>query len=139
PEGGAIVKPGAPAPGPVRDLPSAPPQPRRGDTGPAMSPLRGSGTKARQTGRTARAALPELIAEEEERLEGLLAQHLEREESSAFGEPFDAGPDGERLRRYQATCDRTLLRVLETLRKRRRDAEGPATTPRRPARSPRKQ
>ena len=70
-----------------------------------------------------KAALLELIAEEEERLEALLAEHLERTEP-IVGESFDATDAGERLRRYQAACDRGLLRVLETLRKRHRDADG---------------
>ena len=69
-----------------------------------------------------KAALLELIAEEEERLEELLAGHLERTEPTV-GESFDATDAGERLRRYQASCDRGLLRVLEALRKRQRDAD----------------
>ena len=69
-----------------------------------------------------KAALLELIAEEEERLEALLAEHLERTEP-AVGESFDATDAGERLRRYQASCDRGLLRVLEAIRKRQREAD----------------
>ena len=48
-------------------------------------------------------------------------------ESSGAEWEFDASEASERLRRYQATCDRSLLRVLEALRKRRRDASGPAS------------
>jgi hypothetical protein len=68
------------------------------------------------------AALLEMIAEEEQRLEALLEEHLERMEP-IVDTGFDAGDEAERLRRYQAECDRGLLRVLEALRKRRRDAE----------------
>ena len=71
-----------------------------------------------------RAALLELVGEEEGRLEERLAMLLERPEPSGAEWEFDASEAGERLRRYQATCDRTLLRVLEALRKRRRDADG---------------
>ena len=69
-----------------------------------------------------KAALLELIAEEEERLEELLAEHLERTEPTV-GESFDATDAGERLRRYQAACDRGLLRVLDAIQKRHRDAD----------------
>ena len=69
-----------------------------------------------------KAALLELIAKEEERLEALLAEHLERTEPTV-GESFDATDAGERLRRYQASCDRGLLRVLEAIRKRQREAD----------------
>jgi hypothetical protein len=69
------------------------------------------------------AVLLAIVSEEEVRLEELLAQHLEREVSSDSVLEFDASEAGERLRRYQATCDRALLRVLEALRKRQRDAE----------------
>ena len=69
----------------------------------------------------ARAALLELVSEQEERLETLLAAHLERESAAdpdALG--FQDTAEGERLRRYQMACNRTLLRILETLRKRHR-------------------
>ena len=69
-----------------------------------------------------KAALLEIIAEEEERLEALLAEHLERT-NSIVDTGFDAGDECERLRRYQASCDRGLLRVLEALRKRRAQAD----------------
>ena len=69
-----------------------------------------------------KAALLELIAEEEERLEALLSDHLERTEPTV-GESFDTTDAGERLRRYQAACDRGLLRVLEAIRKRQREAD----------------
>jgi hypothetical protein len=84
---------------------------------------------------TAKAALLALVSEEEGRLEDALASHLQRHEASAGAAlEFDASDEGERLRRYQATCDRALMRVLDALRKRRRDAEGATAGPRRPAR-----
>jgi hypothetical protein len=70
------------------------------------------------------AGLLALIAEEEGRLEAALADHLERAEAAAAREAFDEGPDGERLRRYEQSADRTLLRIIETLRKRQGQAEG---------------
>ena len=73
---------------------------------------------------TAKAALLELVSEQEERLETLLAAHLERESAAdpdALG--FQDTQEGERLRRYQMACNRTLLRILETLRKRHREAD----------------
>ena len=59
--------------------------------------------------------------------------HLEHDEARGILE-FDDSDVGERLRRYQASCDRTLLRVLETLRRRRREAEKSASPGRKPAR-----
>ena len=74
----------------------------------------------------AKAALLELVSEQEERLETLLAAHLERESAAdpdALG--FQDTAEGERLRRYQMACNRTLLRILETLRRRHREADQP--------------
>ena len=42
---------------------------------------------------------------------------------------FDASPEGERLRRFQLAGNRSLLRTLETLRKFRRDGDGPEPDP----------
>ena len=81
-----------------------------------------------------KAALLELVGEEEGRLEERLTTLLERPEPSGAEWAFDASDAAERLRRYQATCDRTLLRVLEALRKRRRAADGSGSERRRPAR-----
>ena len=65
-----------------------------------------------------------IVAEEEARLEGLLEEYLAHPEDVGGGMPeFDDSIAGERLRRYQASCDRSLLRVLETLRKRRQERE----------------
>ncbi len=73
----------------------------------------------------ARADLLALIAAEEERLEAVLAGHLEREEAEAAAElAFDDSAWGERLRRYEVSNDKTLLRIIETLRKRQREADG---------------
>ena len=87
---------------------------------------------------TGKAALLELVGEEEGRLEERLATLLERQEATSGASEFDASDAAERLRRYQATCDRALLRVLEALRKRRRDADTPGTGRRRPARPTRR-
>ncbi len=72
----------------------------------------------------ARLALLALIAEEEERLEAILVGHLEREEAEATAAlAFDATPEGERLRKYKQALDRELLRIIETLRKRHKEAD----------------
>ncbi len=62
-----------------------------------------------------------IIAAEEERLEEVLELHLERDETAGL-EPllFDDSDSGERLRRYQLACNRTLLRILDTLERRQR-------------------
>ena len=62
-----------------------------------------------------------IIAAEEERLEEVLELHLERDEAGGL-EPllFDDSESGERLRRYQLACNRTLLRILDTLERRQR-------------------
>ena len=62
-----------------------------------------------------------IIAAEEERLEEVLELHLERDEAAGL-EPllFDDSESGERLRRYQLACNRTLLRILDTLERRQR-------------------
>ena len=102
--------------------------PGRGDDAGAEEDLRRAGQRRLVEGvrpsdpEGGKAALLELIAEEEERLEELLAGHLERTEPTV-GESFDATDAGERLRRYQASCDRGLLRVLEAIRKRQREAD----------------
>jgi hypothetical protein len=76
-----------------------------------------------------------LIAEEEARLEERLTTLLEREEAQAAERlGFEDTIEGERLRRYQMTCNRTLLRIIETLRKRRREAGTSAAKPTKAAR-----
>jgi hypothetical protein len=86
---------------------------------------------------TAKAALLALVTDEEQRLEDLLGMLLDRDQTSRPTLEFDDSDSAERLRRYQATCDRSLLRILEALRKRRRDAagrtvQGESGSPRRP-------
>ena len=51
----------------------------------------------------------------------MLELHLERDEAAGL-EPllFDDSESGERLRRYQLACNRTLLRILDTLERRQR-------------------
>ena len=81
-----------------------------------------------------KAALLELVGEEEGRLEEGLTTLLERPEPSGAEWAFDASDAAERLRRYQATCDRSLLRVLEALCKRRREASATVRSGQRSAR-----
>ena len=68
-----------------------------------------------------KAELLKIVAAEEERLEEVLELHLERDEAGGL-EPllFDDSESGERLRRYQLACNRTLLRILDTLERRQR-------------------
>jgi hypothetical protein len=76
----------------------------------------------------ARSDLLALIVNEEQRLEGVLEGHLEREEAELQAAlAFDDSAWGERLRRCELSSDKTLLRIIETLRKRQADAgeEGP--------------
>ena len=75
-----------------------------------------------------------IVGAEEERLEELLAIRLERGDADDLLSAFDASDAGERLRRYQATCDRALVRVLEAMRKRHRDTLAPAAGRRKPER-----
>src|SRR5262249_35824466 len=72
------------------------------------------------------AALRSLIDAEEARLEGILAGHLARAEAAAAARAaHDVSPEGERLRRDEQACDRALVRIIEALRKRRRETAGP--------------
>src|SRR6185312_15371438 len=72
------------------------------------------------------AALRALIDAEESRLEEVLAGHLARAEAAAAARAaYDVSPEGERLRRDEQACDRALVRIIEALRKRRREAAGP--------------
>ena len=79
------------------------------------------------------AELLKIIADEEERLEEVLELHLERDEAAGL-EPllFDDSESGERLRRYQLACNRTLLRILDTLERRQRRGGRPGPSPRPP-------
>jgi hypothetical protein len=72
------------------------------------------------------AALRSLIDAEESRLEEILAGHLARAEAAAAARAaHDPSPVGERLRRDEQACDRAVVRIIEALRKRRREAAGP--------------
>jgi hypothetical protein len=72
------------------------------------------------------AALRSLIDAEEARLEEILAGHLARAEAAAMARAaHDPSPEGERLRRDEQACDRALVRIIEALGKRRREAAGP--------------
>jgi hypothetical protein len=76
----------------------------------------------------ARATLLDLIAEQEARLEAILAGHLEREKAEATAAlAFDVTSEGERLRRYELALDRELLRIIEGLRKRHKEANAAAS------------
>ena len=67
-------------------------------------------------------------SEEEERLEALACAASESESAAAeAGLGFDDTVTAERLRRYQLACHRTLMRILEQLRKRRREREEDAS------------
>jgi hypothetical protein len=65
------------------------------------------------------------------RLEVLAAGHRARDEADAAQQAallsFDASTNGERLRRYQFSCSRSLFRSLETLIKVRRSGVGVAS------------
>jgi hypothetical protein len=80
----------------------------------------------------ARSALLALIVAEEERLEAILEGHLEREKAEAQAEwAFDASHEGERIRKHELALDRELLRIIETLRKRHKEAGATASPGRR--------
>jgi len=80
------------------------------------------------------AALVKIIDMYVARLEGLAAAHRERAMADAVERSarlsFDPSADGERLRRYQASCDRSLSRSIGTLLTvRRADGRGPDSGP----------
>ena len=71
-----------------------------------------------------KAELLKIIAEEEERLEEVLKLHLERDEAAGSAPLlFDDSELGERMRRYQLSGNRTLMRVLQTYYKVRSEAD----------------
>ena len=75
-----------------------------------------------------RTCLIELVTEQENRLEEILAAHIERETAAeAMRGNFDETDLGERLRRHQVWCNRTILRILEILRRRHREADRAAS------------
>ena len=96
----------------------------------------------------AKAKLLAIVASAVDRLKVLLEDHEARAEAEAADRSarlaFDDSDEGERLRRYQIACGRSLNRSLDTLLKLRKAeerrhpeliADGPAWCPRRPRRS----
>ncbi len=79
-----------------------------------------------------------LVDEQSGRLERLLASHIEREAAAEEArQGFEDTDAGERLRRYQLAANRTLMRILETLRSAIARPTGPsAARGRRPLRRP---
>ncbi|MHB1560575.1 MAG: hypothetical protein ACYC61_24245, partial [Isosphaeraceae bacterium] len=75
-----------------------------------------------------RSCLIELVTEQENRLEEILAAHIEREAAAEqMRGNFDETDLGERLRRHQVSCNRTILRILEILRRRHRETDRAAS------------
>ena len=78
----------------------------------------------------ARDWLKTLISQQTQRLEHLAADHHERQESDEADRlAFDDTPGGERLRRYHATCSRSMIRSLDLLRKARQSPPAPEPAP----------
>ena len=70
----------------------------------------------------AQAALPGLIERAVARLENLARGHRERAAADSLARlAFDTSADGEKLRRYQVSCHRMLLRTVEAFYKARRE------------------
>ncbi|MHB1557555.1 MAG: hypothetical protein ACYC61_08750 [Isosphaeraceae bacterium] len=84
----------------------------------------------------ARELLLTLVGEQIEHLEELLARHIERDEAARPADEagFEDSEVGERLRRYLLANNRTLMRILDAVQKRRREREtdGNRTTSRPP-------
>jgi hypothetical protein len=80
----------------------------------------GRETKARMPAdpEAGKAALLELVARAATRLEALLSVHEQRQALESPGRldalAFDDSDSGERLRRYQLACERTLIRTINT-------------------------
>ena len=71
-----------------------------------------------------RTALVALVAEQVNRLEELLARHLDRDAAAGVDRlEFDDSHAGELVRRYQLSCNRTLVRVLQTYFKVRNEVQ----------------
>jgi hypothetical protein len=74
-------------------------------------------------------ALPAIISRTVARLEVLAQGHRERAEADAAEATarlaFDGSAEGERLRRYQMSSNRALLRTIESIAKVRRTGQGP--------------
>jgi hypothetical protein len=80
----------------------------------------------------ARSMLLDLVERVSARLKTLAASHRQRAEADAAEQAsrlsFDASKEGERLRRFQISCGRSLLRTLDTLLKIRRSIDAPLPT-----------
>ena len=78
------------------------------------------------------AGLPAIISRTVARLEDLARGHRERAEADAAEATarlaFDGSAEGERLRRYQMSFNRALLRTIESIAKVRRTGQGPGPT-----------
>ncbi|MHB1559698.1 MAG: hypothetical protein ACYC61_19800 [Isosphaeraceae bacterium] len=85
----------------------------------------------------AREQLLALVGERIEWLEELLARHIERDEASSPADEagFEDSEIGERLRRYLLANNRTLMRILDAVQKRRRERETDRSTARPAGRS----
>ncbi len=69
-----------------------------------------------------RSALIALIEEECDRLEDMLSMYLDIRQTDQLTDELEEDARADRLRRHQAACDRTLLRVLDTIRRRQRES-----------------
>jgi hypothetical protein len=80
----------------------------------------------------ARCRLRKIIDRATARLKDLASSHRERADANPAAQAdrlsFDGGTEGERLRRYQLGCGRTLFRTLDTLLKLRRSASSATET-----------
>ena len=81
----------------------------------------------------ARDWLKTLITQQTHRIQSLAADHQARHQAEEAEEAdrlaFDDTPGGERLRRYHATCSRSMIRSLDLLRKARQSPPAPDPIP----------
>jgi hypothetical protein len=85
------------------------------------------GPESPEAGRT---VLIALVAEQVSRLEDILTQHLDRDAATAVDRlEFDDSHAGELIRRYQLSCNRTLVRVLQTYFKVRNEVQRASEDP----------
>ena len=88
------------------------------------------GKKPPESPEAARTILLTLVAEQVNRLEDLLARHLDRDAAAGVDRlEFDDSREGELIRRYQLGCNRTLVRVLQTYFKVRNEVERASEDP----------
>ena len=81
-----------------------------------------------------RSALLALIDDECDRLEEILSFFRDADQADQLTADLEDDGRADRLRRHQAACDRTLLRVLETIRRRHRESDSPSPRASRPTR-----